>query len=223
MGHLSNGVAMFGRKLGIGRLGQAVLAGAVTVILGAVLVTAFPLQAMAGVTQKTVERSYWVSGKTPRTLVSYMRRNPTRGDRGAAWANIRPRYSLNTVTKKGKKNNRTCAVRSVNMHINFVMTLPRGRTGKGMSRSTLRLWRSFTRFTRAHELKHRNIYMSCARSFAAKARRTPPAASCGRLKTQVNRAMRAAMKACDNKHRAFDKREARRLQRHPLLRAAQRR
>lgn len=172
--------------------------------------------AAAGVTHKTHEKPYWVSGTTAKALVAYMRRHPTRGDRGAAWANIRPRYDLKVATRAAKG----CAVKAVNLHIRFVVTLPRARQSEALKASTRRLWRSFTAFARAHENAHKRIYLNCARDFAAQARRTPAATSCAALKRQVRRQLDAAMRACDAKHLAFDRREAGRLKRHPLLRAA---
>lgn len=193
----------------------SLVVGCLGLVVGVLVFTAIG-PANAGVTQKTSERPYWVSGTTASQLVRYMRRHPTRGDRGAAWANIRPRFSLSLKTRGRKK----CTVRAVNMHIDFLMTLPRGRQTKAMNRSTRRLWRSFTRFTRAHELAHRRIYMKCARKFSSAARKTPAAANCRQLTPRLRRQMFAAMRTCDKQHRAFDRREAKRLRRLPLLRAA---
>jgi len=168
------------------------------------------------VTQRTTERPYWVSGATANQLVDFMRRYPLRGAKGAELANIRPSYNLKVATKPG----RACAVTSVNLHIEFTMTLPRGRQESKMNRKSRRLWNSFTKFARTHELKHRQIYLECARNFAASAKYTPQTASCGELNARVRQRLNTAMNACEVQHRALDRNEGPRLKRLPLLRAA---
>ncbi len=190
-----------------------------SLLVGLMLVTATDFAAAQGaskVTQKTIERPYWVSGATAGQLVDYMRRYPLRGAKGAELANIRPRYNLNVSTRPG----RTCSVASVNLHIEFTMTLPRGRQENKMDRKSRRLWKSFVGFTRKHELQHRQIYLDCARDFAASAKFTPQAASCGGLKAQVRQRMNAAMAQCEIRHQALDRGATARLKRLPLLRAA---
>lgn len=173
-------------------------------------------EAGAHVTQETIERPYWVSGATVDQLVDFMRRYPLRGAQGAQLASIRPRYNLKVATSPGAG----CTVRSVNMHIEFTVTLPRARQEKAMKARSRRLWNSFTEFARNHEFEHRRIYLGCARSFAAKARHTPKMASCGGLKSQVRQQMFSAMQACSVKHQALDQGAMARLKRLPLLRAA---
>ena len=172
--------------------------------------------AAGGVSQRTVEQAYWVSGTTPQELVGFMVRHPTRGDHGAAWANIRPDFRLSLRTRQ----HGGCAVSRVDLHIDFTMTLPRGRSEGTMGRQTRKLWRSFAKFARNHEFGHRRIYLDCAKAFAARARKLPPMASCHGLQAAANQLMRSQMAACEPKHQAFDRREAGRLRSHPLLRAA---
>lgn len=169
--------------------------------------------AFAGVTSTTSTRYYNVSGTAKSTLARKMRANPFRGDRGGAVANIRPRYTLNVATKK---TGGTCKVTNVNLRVRFVLTLPRAKES-GMSSGTRSAWRNFVSFARRHEQKHRSIYLQCARNFVAKAQRLS-GSSCGALKSKARRMLNAANRACDKRHRAFDRRERRRLNGQPLFR-----
>ncbi len=89
-----------------------------------------------------------------------------------------------------------------------------------MNRKSRRLWKSFTKFARTHELKHRQIYLECARNFAASAKYTPKTASCSELKERVRQRLNSTINACEVQHRALDRNEGPRLKRLPLLRAA---
>src|SRR6187551_2849241 len=75
----------------------------------------------AGVRSATEVHAYVVGGKSAGGLVSYMRRRPFPGDHGPAVANIRPHYTLSVDTTYGDA---VCAVKDVDLNINFVMTLP---------------------------------------------------------------------------------------------------
>lgn len=169
--------------------------------------------AFAGVTSTTSTRYYNVSGTTQVSLARKMRSNPFRGDHGGAVANIRPKYSLDVHTKKAGS---TCRVSAVNLNIRFVVTLPRAKES-AMSSSTRSSWRSFVSFARRHELRHRSIYLQCARNFAAKAQRLS-GSNCGALKAKAQRLLNAEDRACDRRHAAFDRVERGRLASQSLFR-----
>ncbi len=188
--------------------------------LGAVIVVACLLAttADAGVRSTLVKRDYYVSGTTARALVAYMKRVPLRGHRGAALASIIPSYRLDLKTRQ---RGGTCRVAKVDLHVSFVLTLPRSRHEPQMSRSTRSAWRSFVAFARRHEESHRQIYLSCARNFVSKARRMT-AGNCFTLQRDVRALQRKERLACDRRNAVFDRREYKRLPRLRLFRMAQR-
>lgn len=159
--------------------------------------------ALADVRSSTQMRSYGVGGTTPSSLVSYMRSNPFHGSRGDAVANIRPTYSLNTVTSQGGG---TCRASRVNLNLNFVMTLPQARSASAMSASTRSAWNSFVAFTRRHEETHRSIYIQCGNAFVAKAQRLT-ASNCGALEASIRRLLETEKRACEARQVAFDRKE----------------
>jgi predicted secreted Zn-dependent protease len=163
------------------------------------------LPAPAGVTSTTATRFYSVGGTTQASLAAKMRANPFRGESGSAVANIKPNYSLNLSTKQ---EGGTCRVGSVDLKINFVLTLPQARES-AMSSGTRSVWRSFVSFARSHEQGHRSIYMQCAHNFTVKAQNLT--GSCGSLQGQARRLLDAEIRACDKRHAAYDRSEKRRL------------
>lgn len=164
------------------------------------------LTALAGVTATTATRYYHVGGSSRVSLAQRMRANPFRGDHGGAVANIRPKYSLNVVTKQAGG---VCRISRIDLKVRFVLTLPRANES-AMSASTRSSWRSFVAFARRHEQRHRSIYLQCAHNFAAKAQRLT-GSSCGAVKARVRRLLEAEDRACDRRHAAFDRGERRRL------------
>lgn len=178
-----------------GNLGSALPIG-FAVIFAASLWT----EADAEVRSSTQTRSYWVGGTTAPALVSYMRSRPFHGSNGAAVANIRPSYNLSISTRpKGS----TCSA-SVNLSMNFVMTLPNAKQASGMSSGTRSHWNTFVSYARRHEETHRTIYMDCGRSFLLKAERMT-AASCGALQGKIRSLLEAEKRACDKRQVAFDR------------------
>jgi len=192
-----------------GRLGRAARFS-----ISAGLAVSIASAAWAGVKSTTQYRSYYVSGSTARSLVSYMRSHPFRGDRGDAVANVRPNYRLSVATKS---SGGTCRASVVTLNISFVMTLPRARSESSMASSTRNAWRSFVSFAKRHESTHRNIYVQCGNSFVAKAQRMTNK-SCGALQASIRRLLESEKRACESKQRAFDRREYGRVKNLSLFR-----
>ncbi|HET7717131.1 MAG TPA: DUF922 domain-containing protein [Bauldia sp.] len=171
--------------------------------LGAFVAGNLCASAFADVRTSTQTRSYSVGGTTASSLVSYMRSNPFHGSRGDAIANIRPTYSLSTVTKQ---TGGTCRAAKVTLNIRFTMTLPQARSASAMSSSTRSAWNSFVAFTRRHEEAHRSIYIQCGNGFVAKAQRLT-ASSCGALQASIRRLLENEKRACEARQVAFDRKE----------------
>ena len=94
------------------------------IAISAALAVGMASAASPGSRTSTQYRSYSVSGSTARSLVSYMRSHPFRGDHGDAVANIRPSYRLSVATEIERRRLPGAARSALN--ISFVMTLPTG-------------------------------------------------------------------------------------------------
>jgi len=165
----------------------------------------------------TVIRDYRVHGDTERSLVNSMKARPFRGDKGPAMANVRPKYRLRMETRKDKH---VCRIKTLDLSIRFIMTLPRAVNKDRFAPRTRRTWSSFRAFAKRHESVHRRIYMNCARRFLRTARRRSVPGSCSRLRREVNRMLRDQKRDCERLNDAFDRRELSRLRTLSLFRNA---
>jgi predicted secreted Zn-dependent protease len=180
-----------------GNLGSTLPTGLAVIFAAGLLHTT---GANADVRSSTQTRSYWVGGTTAPALVSYMKSRPFHGSNGAAVANIRPSYNLSIATRpKGS----ACSA-TVDLRINFVMTLPNAKQASSMSSGTRSHWNTFVSYARRHEETHRSIYMDCGRSFVLKAQRMT-AASCGTLQGKIRGLLEAEKRACNRRQIAFDR------------------
>jgi predicted secreted Zn-dependent protease len=146
-----------------------------------------------------------------------MRRHPFRGDYGPALANIRPRYRLKLTTLRGKEG--LCRIKSTDLAIRFTMTLPSAQQRHRFSRQTKSQWTNFYRFARSHELRHKRIYLGCARNFERQIKKLRNR-NCAALTRQARQKLRRQERQCDRQHRAFDGKDFPRVPHLPLFRAA---
>jgi len=132
-------------------------------------------------------------------------------------ANVRPRYRLTMETRKDKH---VCRIKTLDLSIRFIMTLPRAVNKDRFAPRTRRTWASFRAFAQRHESVHRRIYMNCARRFLRTARRRSVPGSCSKLRREVNRMLRDQKRDCERLNDAFDRRELSRLRTLSLFRNA---
>ena len=189
--------------------------GRVAVAAALVLLGAAPSMA-AGVTTSTSVRTYAVPGSTAKALVGYMLRNPIQGDHGAAFANIRPSYSL---TVEIRESGGMCRARDVHVNIRFTMTLPVAASTAQMSARVKSAWNSFTAFARQHEEAHRASYVGCANRFIAAAKREK-APRCSAVSSAIRRLFTAARRDCEVRQVEFDRGQKRVLASQRLFRMA---
>lgn len=180
-----------------------------------VLLDTAPLMA-SGVTTSTTVRTYPVPGSTAKALVGYMLRNPVQGDHGAAFANIRPSYSLAVETQE---RGGVCRVRDVHVTIRFSMTLPVAANAAQMSSQVRSAWNSFAAFARRHEEAHRASYIGCANRFVAAAKQET-APGCYTVSSAVRRLFSAAKRDCEVRQVDFDRQQKRVLASQRLFRMA---
>lgn len=169
-----------------------------------------------GVTTTTTTRNYSVPGMTAKALVGYMLRNPVQGDHGAAFANIRPSYTLDIDTREVSGQ---CRVRDITVTIRFSMTLPVAANAGQMSSRVRAAWNSFAAFARRHEEAHRASYIGCAKAFLNRAKRET-APSCHGVRSEVRQLFAEAKRACDARQVEFDRQQKRALAGQRLFRMA---
>ena len=136
-----------------------------------------------------------------------------RGDDGPAVANIRPHYTLSVDTTS---SDAVCAVKDVDLNVNFVMTLPQARMPGAFSPGTRTAWFGFVDFARRHEETHRTIYIDCADSLATRIEQLTTA-SCTQLRAGIDTMFRLENRACEQRQRGFDRGEYRKLLRLSLF------
>lgn len=183
-------------------------------IVAALVLLVTPL--MGGVVTSTTVRTYDVPGTTAKAVVGHMLRNPVRGDHGAAFANIRPSYTLDIATRE---NGGQCRIRDITVTIHFSMTLPVAANTEKMSSRLRSAWNSFADFARRHEEAHRTSYIGCANRFVSAAKRQT-AMSCHAAISQVRRLFAEARRSCEALQVEFDRREKRVLAGLALFRMA---
>jgi predicted secreted Zn-dependent protease len=159
--------------------------------------------AVAGVSFSIDNRTFYVSGTTPTSLVRYMNSHAIQGDHGNAYASIHPNYRLGLSTKQAGGICRA----DVDIDLHFTLTLPKANTS-GMSRSTRSAWNSFVSFARAHEEHHRLSYIACAKAFVAKAERMTDK-QCFSLNADIRKMFAQMKRDCESKQRPFDAAQAR--------------
>jgi predicted secreted Zn-dependent protease len=184
----------------------------------AVLVAAFLLLVAdaiaAGVTSSVTTRSYNVHGTTARALVRYMQSHAIAGDHGAAFANIRPRYSLDFETEQVGG---MCRADDVAVIIRFTLTLPVAVDRGRMSPRVRKAWDSFLAFARRHEEHHRQSYIGCARRFIGTAERQSEA-SCPMVRRVVRHLFETMRRDCEAMQVQWDRGQRGALRQQSLIR-----
>jgi len=189
---------------------------ALLLIAGSLLV-AWP--ALAGVTSSVEWRDYRVDGTNRASLLAYMRQNPFPGDEGPAYANIRQTYSLSLQTKQ---EGSVCRPSAVNVHIHFVITLPKAVNASALSGSTRGSWEGFVAFARHHEETRRSIFMQCGQAFVAKAMQLRSTSGCMALDGKIRSMFEAAKSACDRRQYAYGRADDPRVRHRSLFRGGTR-
>ncbi|MEM8646157.1 MAG: DUF922 domain-containing protein [Pseudomonadota bacterium] len=157
---------------------------------------------------------FTVRGSTPsQVLQSILSRGPglTRG--GKAMATTQAKISQ-TLKPKGKNGCRYSS-RAV-----ITLRLPRIAKSSLKSRSVRRVWSNFDRYIRAHENRHKSIFLSCARRIDKKARAYIRRNGCKNAKLKITQIMVDERLRCNRLNQAYDRRERSRIRALPLIRQA---
>ncbi len=179
---------------------------------------AFSVAAPAAPALKTVHVRYPLRARTEAGLLAEMRLRGPLVEGRRAFARNTMKANV-TTTMKPRPGGGGCAVRDVRMRITFTIFLPKALNAARLSAPARRRWRAFLRHLERHELRHRAIWLQCARR-AEKRMKRLQAPSCGRLRARVRSVYEKTMAECDRRHDAFDKREKGAVLRIPFVRAA---
>lgn len=176
----------------------------------------------AGVSQakpksKTKYTYYTISGSSARNLYQQMAsRGPhVSGERALASTQMKIDP---TIEVSGRSS---CKIKRFGLSLDFTINLPKVSNEKRLAPKLRKRWRAFYKFVRAHEQRHRAIWIGCAGRVERKAR-TLRAGNCDTLGKKLQAMYDAENNRCRRKHDAFDTAEQKRLSKHPLVRAAQR-
>jgi predicted secreted Zn-dependent protease len=185
-------------------------------LLALLLLLAAVAPSLAQVTTAESRRAHRVKGVTAWALVFNMQRYPLAGDHGAAFANIRPDYrlSVDTVTSGA-----LCRPNAVGVRINFVITLPEATQRARMSPAVRRAWDNFVDFAERHEMRHRQSYIGCAKSFVSDAMRER-GQSCAAVESVIRRKFERAKRDCEARQASFDRAQRGAVARLTLFRMA---
>jgi predicted secreted Zn-dependent protease len=178
------------------------------VVLCVIAAAALAVPAIAAVTTDTHYRYYSIGGTTEKTIVRYMRQHPYRGDHGDAYANLKHRYNLKLRTSD---NRGQCKVDSLDLDIDFVMTLPRSANPERLTGSARSSFNAFASFAKRHEEHHRASFVECGKAFVARAR-LMKAGQCYALSSDIRALLRKTERDCEAKQRAFDRQQTRAVQ-----------
>ena len=160
----------------------------------------------------TKYRYYTITGKNPADIyLAMVRRGPDVNGINAYAS------TLATTSQSGRLvQGKTCRIDGYQVKIDFVINLPRLSREDALTGQTLAKWNQFKTFLKAHEEKHRTIWLGCAKGLEARIRNLN-STSCAALDKQAGALFSKMRTDCQKKHAAFDAAEQRRLLSHPFV------
>ena len=178
----------------------------------AVLSSAGGLFAAPRISTKTIY--FTVSGSTPsQVLRSILSRGPGIRTGGKAMATTQANISQ-TLKPRGKNGCRYSSKAVITLR------LPRLAKSSRKSRSVRRVWRSFDKYIRAHEGRHKSIFLSCAKRIDRRARAYIRKHGCKNAKLKITKIMVDERLRCNRLNQTYDRRERGRIRALPLIRQA---
>ncbi|VAV90335.1 hypothetical protein MNBD_ALPHA08-1519 [hydrothermal vent metagenome] len=161
---------------------------------------------------------YSVSGSTAATLHRNMTVPTGFFSSERVYGNITMSPSFSGTFKPGRKG-KSCRIQGFGINGEFVVRLPKLKSGVKLPRSLNRKFRNFVSYVRKHELTHRSIWTRCLRSAEARIKRLR-VKSCTRLDAQAANIITSEWAKCEKRNIRFDALEQKRLRRLPLVREA---
>lgn len=155
-----------------------------------------------------------VRGTTPSALYADVLRSAPRGQSGRAMATTQAKITQDATIRRGAR----CRLESYRLDVKITTRLPRLAENRRISPALRRTWNGFASYVRRHEARHKAIYLRCVRKIEAGARRAfNKAGSCRAAKSALQRMFRRGLARCEALHAGYDRREAGRIKRLPLI------
>ncbi len=161
---------------------------------------------------------YSVSGTTAASLHRNMTVPTGFFSSEKVYANITMSPSFSGTFKQGKRG-KICRIQGFGINGEFVVRLPKLKSGVKLPRSLNRKFRSFVSYVRKHELRHRSIWTRCLRSAETRIKRLR-IKSCTQLDVRAAKIISSEWAKCEKRNIRFDALEQKRLRRLPLVREA---
>ncbi len=123
------------------------------------------------------------------------------------------------IVAQMKKHGKYCRFNRLNIGAHFTIRLPKLSRGAGGNKNLRRKFSSFVAFAKRHEQTHRSIWVKCLSRSERKIRALRKT-SCRSLDIAGAKIIERELAICARNNNRFDKAEARRVVRQPLVRAA---
>ncbi len=179
----------------------------------------FAASATAELKQTSAYRDHPVKGTSVPAVWQYMLAHPIIDpDDGPAFANITHDH---TLTFRTSTSGGACKVADLVFRWSFVITLPKAVDYGRMDAATKAMWSQFTTYLKAHEERHRAIFLDCGKTFVPAAEKMTDLPGCSGLDRKVRAYVQKQYDACMAKQRDFDRGEKPDVAGLALVRAAQ--
>jgi len=175
----------------------------------------FTGQVEARGTLTTTYKYYTVSGSSAAALHANMTVPTGFFSSERVYANITMSPSFKGTFIQGKR----CHIKGFGINSKFIIRLPKLSRASKLSGRLNRQFRRFVAYVRKHELTHRSIWKRCLRSAESRIVRLK-IKSCNALDQAAAKIIRNEWAKCATRNTNFDRREQKRLQRLPLVKAA---
>ena len=166
-------------------------------------------------TLTTTYKYYPVTGSSARSLHSHMTVPVGFFSSEKSYANITMKSSFQGNFAQGK----ICRIKGFGINARFTVRLPKLSNGARLTGRTNGQFRNFVAYVRKHELTHRSIWTRCLRSAESRIRALR-IKSCKKMDSIAAGIIRNEWAKCETRNARFDKLEAKRLLRLPLVKAA---
>lgn len=181
--------------------------------VGLLCMASFVTPAAASVQSQTTYNYFTVTGKTPRRIyIAMLARDPARSDADAmASTNVtlsqHPRITVSP----------NCRMAGFTVKLTFRINLPRLENPNAFAPDAKRIWTSFGASLKAHEERHRAIWMAAAEDLSRQALRIKPG-NCESFKNSYAEMSKNFLAKSAAENRAFDKAERTRFLSLPFIR-----
>jgi predicted secreted Zn-dependent protease len=114
-------------------------------------------------------------------------------------------------------NGKSCSYKNFSFNANFVINLPKLKSGNNLQGNARQNWRNFVSFAKRHEEEHRSIWMGCWRTLINQVAAVRES-DCNKVERRVTALLKASANSCEAKHEVFDQREQVALRWLPFIR-----